>query len=84
MRSGLVTSQVVQDRALGALVAVAGGGEVLQRLSHALEPRDAFVEVAHVVLRDPPDLGADTDNALTAAGFTTDEIASLRADEVVA
>jgi crotonobetainyl-CoA:carnitine CoA-transferase CaiB-like acyl-CoA transferase len=31
----------------------------------------------------PPDLGADTDAALAAAGFTVDEIESLRADGVV-
>lgn len=34
-------------------------------------------------LRWPPDLGADTDAALAAAGFSGDEIAALRADGVV-
>jgi crotonobetainyl-CoA:carnitine CoA-transferase CaiB-like acyl-CoA transferase len=35
-------------------------------------------------LTDPPDLGADTDSALAAAGFTPEEIAALRADKIVA
>ena len=34
-------------------------------------------------LRWPPDLGADTDAALAAAGFSADEIAALHADGVV-
>lgn len=34
-------------------------------------------------LRWPPDLGADTDAALSAAGFTPDEIAALHEDGVV-
>ncbi len=35
-------------------------------------------------LRWPPDLGAHTDEALAAAGYAADEIASLRADGLVA
>jgi crotonobetainyl-CoA:carnitine CoA-transferase CaiB-like acyl-CoA transferase len=33
---------------------------------------------------DPPALGADTDAVLAEAGFTADEIASLRTDQVIA
>jgi crotonobetainyl-CoA:carnitine CoA-transferase CaiB-like acyl-CoA transferase len=35
-------------------------------------------------LTDPPDLGADTDAALAAAGYTPEEIATLRAEKIVA
>ena len=35
-------------------------------------------------LTDPPDLGADTDAALAAAGYTPEEIAALRAEKIVA
>ena len=35
-------------------------------------------------LTDPPDLGADTDAALAAVGYTPEEIAALRAEMIVA
>ena len=38
---------------------------------------------ASAALGSPPDLGEDTDTALAAAGFTADEIATLRADGVI-
>ena len=66
----------------GSLVALAGSGARV--LANPIRFDGAAGDAATHARTDPPDLGADTDAALAEAGFTADEIAALRADEVVA
>ena len=60
-----------------AMVALDGGGPLV--LGNPLRIDGARSQA----LRPPPELGAHTDAALTAAGFAADEIAALHADGVV-
>lgn len=64
-----------------SLVALAGSG--VQVLANPLRYGGDDGDAASHGLTDPPALGADTDAALAAAGYTPEEIAALRADKVV-
>lgn len=66
----------------GSLVALAGSGARV--LANPIRVAGASGHEATMASADPPELGADTDAVLTGAGFTTDEIASLRTEQVIA
>jgi alpha-methylacyl-CoA racemase len=66
----------------GSLVALTGSGARV--LANPIRFDGAAGEAATLARTDPPGLGADTDAVLAAAGFTAEEIVSLRTDEVVA
>jgi len=66
----------------GSLVALSGSGARV--LANPLRVGGAAGDAATLARTDPPALGADSDAVLTEAGFTPDEIASLRTDGVIA
>ena len=65
----------------GSLVALADSP--LRVLANPIRFGGANGEAASHGLTPPPELGADTDAALTAAGFSSDEIAALHAEATV-
>jgi crotonobetainyl-CoA:carnitine CoA-transferase CaiB-like acyl-CoA transferase len=65
-----------------SIVALAGSGTRV--LANPIRFAGGEGDASSHGLTDPPDLGADTDAGLAAAGFTPDEIAALRAAQVVA
>ncbi|MGZ4709505.1 MAG: CaiB/BaiF CoA transferase family protein, partial [Acidimicrobiales bacterium] len=66
----------------GSLVPLSGTD--VRVLANPIRFGGARGDAASHALREPPELGADTDAGLEAAGFTVEEIAGLRADHVVA
>ena len=66
----------------GSVVPLAGSG--VRVLANPVRFGGASGAGASHGLTDPPDLGADTDAALAAAGYTPEEIAALRAEKIVA
>lgn len=66
----------------GSLIALEGSGARV--LANPIRFDGATGEAASHARSDPPALGADTDAVLADAGFTAAEIATLRADQVVA
>ena len=66
----------------GSLVALTGSGARV--LANPIRIDGAAGDDATHARTDPPALGADTDAVLAEAGFTTDEIASLRTEQVIA
>jgi alpha-methylacyl-CoA racemase len=62
----------------GSIVELATSGAKV--LANPIRYLSASGAAASAARSDPPELGADTDAALAAAGFTADEIAGLRAD----
>ena len=70
----------VADR--GSLVSLEGSD--IRVLANPLRFHSAPGEQASHALTEPPELGAHTDEVLAAVGFSTDRIAALRADQVVA
>lgn len=79
----LLTDPAMIER--GSIVALAGSGiRVLANpIRYGGAGGDSGTAASHG-LTDPPDLGADTDAALAAAGYTPEEIAALRAEKIVA
>ena len=78
-------SDLLEDPAFVArrsAVSLAGSG--IRVLANPIRYGGADGDAASHGLTDPPQLGADTDSALAAAGFTPGEIAALRADKIVA
>jgi len=71
-----------QVSARGSLVPVEGSGARV--LANPIRFQGALGNEASYGLVDAPALGAHTTEALTAAGFTSEEIAALQADKVVA
>ncbi|MCU1345221.1 MAG: L-carnitine dehydratase/bile acid-inducible protein [Acidimicrobiia bacterium] len=74
----LVDPQVTER---GSLVPLAGSGAGV--LANPIRFHSELGSEASYGLSDAPALGADTLDALTAAGFSADEIGSLQADKVV-
>ncbi len=77
--------ELLTDPAMDArrsIVALAGSGTRV--LANPIRFGGDGGDAASHGLTDPPELGADTDTALAAAGFTPAEIAALRADKIVA
>jgi crotonobetainyl-CoA:carnitine CoA-transferase CaiB-like acyl-CoA transferase len=66
----------------GSLVELVGSGARV--LANPIRFDGARGDSATRARTDPPALGADTDEVLVAAGFTPNEIESLRSDQVVA
>ncbi|HEX4018622.1 MAG TPA: CaiB/BaiF CoA-transferase family protein [Frankiaceae bacterium] len=79
----LVTDPAMVER--GSIVSLAPSG--IRVLANPIRPGGSTDgssgEFASHGLTDPPELGADTDAALTAAGFTPDEISALRSERIV-
>jgi alpha-methylacyl-CoA racemase len=69
---------VIERRSIASLE---GSGTAV--LSNPIRYGGSGGNAASHALSDPPDLGADTDPALSAAGFSTDEITALRAENIV-
>jgi len=69
--------------ARAGIVDLPGGAEGTRVVANPVRVGGADGRGSSAGLRWPPDLGADTDAALTAAGFTPDEIAALHEDGVV-
>jgi crotonobetainyl-CoA:carnitine CoA-transferase CaiB-like acyl-CoA transferase len=65
----------------GSIVALDGSGARVLANPIRIDGDDGAA--ATNARRDPPDLGADADGVLADAGFTADEIAALRADQIV-
>ena len=65
----------------GSVVALTGSG--VRVLANPIRFGSARGDEASHGLHQPPELGADTDAALTAAGLSADEIAALRAEQVI-
>jgi crotonobetainyl-CoA:carnitine CoA-transferase CaiB-like acyl-CoA transferase len=65
------------------IVDLHGGGATAPVVANPIRVDGADGRGSSAGLRWPPDLGADTDAALAAAGFSADEIAALHADGVV-
>ncbi|HXY95201.1 MAG TPA: CoA transferase, partial [Acidimicrobiia bacterium] len=63
------------------LVQLDGGGETV--FANPLRFIGGDAPSAYTATRPPAEAGADTDDALTAAGFSADEIAALRASGAV-
>ena len=76
----LLTDPQVTER--GSLVALEGSD--VEVLANPVRFDGADGRGASAAVIPPPDLGADTDAALAAAGFAPEEITALRADGVVA
>jgi crotonobetainyl-CoA:carnitine CoA-transferase CaiB-like acyl-CoA transferase len=64
-----------------SLVSLPGSG--VQVLANPIRYGGSGGDAASHGLSDPPELGADTDPALAAAGYPPDEIAALRAEKIV-
>lgn len=64
-----------------SIAALAGSGT--QVLANPIRYGGSRGDAASHALKDPPDLGADTEAALSAAGFNPDEITALRAENIV-
>jgi alpha-methylacyl-CoA racemase len=64
-----------------SLVPLTGSGT--QVLANPIRYGGSGGDAASHALSDPPELGADTDPALAAAGFTPDEITALRVEQIV-
>jgi alpha-methylacyl-CoA racemase len=78
-------ADLVTDPAMTArrsIVSLAPSG--IQVLANPIRPGGSGGDLASHGLTDPPELGADTDTALAAAGFTPEEISALRAEKIVA
>ena len=56
----MISGEVVEDRALRAAIPVAVLNELGQRPSHRLQLCDFVIELADVLLRHAPDVGAGT------------------------
>src|SRR5208283_1362164 len=54
----LLARQIVEDRAVGPIVAATGVNERAERLRHRLHFGDARLELRHVAFGDAPDLAA--------------------------
>lgn len=76
----LLEDPQVTDR--GSLVPLTGSD--IRVLANPIRFGRARGDEASHALGQPPDLGADTDAALAAAGLTAREIAALRAEQVIA
>jgi crotonobetainyl-CoA:carnitine CoA-transferase CaiB-like acyl-CoA transferase len=63
------------------MVPIAAGGPLV--FANPLRINGVHGDAGSHALGTPPELGEHTDTALTAAGFSADEISSLRADGVV-
>ena len=50
--------EVLEDRAIRALIAVAGAGKLFQRALHGLKRRDLALQLRDMVLGQPLDVGA--------------------------
>jgi crotonobetainyl-CoA:carnitine CoA-transferase CaiB-like acyl-CoA transferase len=75
----LLTDPAMVER--GSIVPLAGSG--VQVLANPIRYGGSDGAAASHGLTDPPVLGADTDAALAAAGYTPDEIEALRAEKIV-
>jgi alpha-methylacyl-CoA racemase len=64
-----------------SVVSLTGSGN--QVLANPIRYGGSGGDAASHALSDPPELGADTDGALSAAGFTPDEIVALHAEQIV-
>jgi crotonobetainyl-CoA:carnitine CoA-transferase CaiB-like acyl-CoA transferase len=76
----LLDDPQVTDR--GSLVPLTGSD--IRVLANPIRFGGALGDEASHALHEPPELGADTDAALAAVGLTADEVATLRAEGVVA
>jgi alpha-methylacyl-CoA racemase len=76
----LLDDPQVTDR--GSLVRLRGSD--VRVLANPLRAERAHGDAASCALQEPPELGADTDEALAAVGFAEGEITSLRARGVIA
>ena len=77
-------ADLLEDPAMlarGSIVSLHPSG--VRVLANPIRPGGGDGQAASRGLTDPPTLGADTDTALAAAGYTPDEISALRAEKIV-